>query len=84
MRNKTNNNQGDIQTHYALIVRDADGQKINGTGCPGALPAAQRMADAILRLMPTAASIDIHPHVSSQHWSETKPIETVQREGDED
>lgn len=84
MRNKTNNNQGDIQTNYALIIRGADGQKINGTCYPGALPGAQRFADAILRLTPAAASIDIHPHVSSQHWSETKPIETVQREGDED
>jgi hypothetical protein len=80
---RKSNNQGDTQTHYALILRDANGQKINGTGCPRALPSACKMAADILRLMPVAASIDIHTHVSSQHWSKTKPIETIHREGGE-
>lgn len=64
---------------YALIVRSANGEKINGTGCPGGLENARKIAADTLRLTPAAAFVDIHPFVSGEHWSKSQVLETVHR-----
>jgi hypothetical protein len=66
-----------LATHYVLVVRKPDGEKLTGTGTPGDLTHAHNLAVSILRLLPKADFVDIHLFVPSQQLGE--PKETVHR-----
>ncbi len=63
---------------YALVVRDATGDKINSTGSSYDLDGTRRFARSILRLIPRALFIDIHPYQDGLCSKEA--TETVHRE----
>jgi len=63
---------------YALVVRDATGDKINGTGSSYGLADTRKFARSILRLMPQALFIDIHPYQDGLCSKDA--VETVHRE----
>ncbi|HYU72386.1 MAG TPA: hypothetical protein VEL31_06870 [Ktedonobacteraceae bacterium] len=64
---------------YALVVRDSTGAKINGTGSSYGLDQTCRFAESLLRVMPHALWIDIHPFTDGV-CSEI-PVTSVRREG---
>ncbi len=63
---------------YALVVRDDRGDKINSTGSSYDLAGTRRFARSILRLMPQALFIDIHPYQDGLCSKDA--VETVPRE----
>ncbi len=63
---------------YALLLRDATGAKINSTGSSYDLDGTRRFAKSILRLMPQALFIDIHPYQDGLCSKDA--VETVPRE----
>ncbi len=63
---------------YALVVRDATGEKINGTGSAYDLDGTRRFASSLLRSMPSALFIDIHPFINGM--CHENAVETVPRE----
>ncbi len=65
--------------HYALILRDATGAKINGTGSAYDLDGTRRFASSLLRTMPSVLFIDIHPFING--ICHENAVETVHREG---
>ena len=67
---------------YALLIYDADGQKLNGTGVPGDLGHAKSQAYSILRLMPQAAYIDVKPLVKGQSLEQANVLVRISRKGE--
>lgn len=64
---------------YTLIVRNAEGEHINGTGSRGDLAYAKKMAASYLRIDRTgkAASIDIYTYDRAVSWQQLHPLATV-------
>lgn len=66
-----------IVTH-TLIVRNAEGAHINGTGSRGDLAYAARLARSYLRIdRRGAASIDVYRNDRTLHGPELQPLTTV-------
>lgn len=66
-----------VVTH-TLIVRNAEGGHINGTGSRGDLDYARKLALSYLRIdRAGAASIDIHPYDKNRPWHEFYKLCTV-------
>ena len=66
---------------FALIVRNADGQRINGTVSTGDQAGAITSARSILRQLAAAASVDVYLYGVNLEISD--PVESVYREAAE-
>jgi hypothetical protein len=63
---------------HTLIVRNAEGKHINGTGSRGDLAYAKSLAGSYLRIDRTgAAAIDIYTYNPAVPWQELQPLATV-------
>ena len=64
---------------YTLIICNAAGERINGTGSRGGLDYAKRLAQSCLRtdLMGRAASVDIYAYDRAVPWQQLQPLATV-------
>ena len=71
--------------NFVLIVRNADGSKINGTGSRGNVDYARKLAASYLRIDLTgaAASIDIYAYDPQISWQELQPLCTVTLDDEE-
>ncbi len=65
---------------YTLIIRDATGAKITGTGSIYDLEKTRTFAASIFQVNQRAAFIDIHPYVQNGLYTDTA-LETVHRSG---
>ena len=65
---------------YALIVRNADGEKVGNTGSIRDEAGTRRLAHEMMRLIPAAAFVDIYDWRPGLDLSAAQPRETVQRE----
>jgi hypothetical protein len=66
-----------IVTH-TLIVRNAEGAHINGTGSRGDLEYAKKLARSYLRIdQRGAASIEVYQYDPAMPWQELHPLATV-------
>lgn len=64
---------------YTLIIRNAEGEHINGTGSRGGLDYAKKLGQSCLRndLFHRAASVDIYAYDPSVSWRDLQPLATV-------
>lgn len=64
---------------YTLIVRNAQGEHINGTGSRGGLEYAKKSAQNYLRIDITrqAASVEIYAYDKAVPWRDLQPLTTV-------
>ncbi len=65
---------------YTLIIRDATGAKITGTGSIYDLEKTRTFAASIFRVSQRAAFVDIHPYVQDGSYADTA-LETIHRTG---
>lgn len=62
---------------HTLIVRDADGEVINGTCTPAMIDGARRLAYSILQLLPGSATVDVYAYDAGKPYGELQPLATV-------
>ncbi|MBO0777236.1 MAG: hypothetical protein J2P37_00210 [Ktedonobacteraceae bacterium] len=78
--------KGSKPIRYALIVRDADGDQLNGTTSTQAIEGTRRMARQILRMLPGAAFVDVYhyDHQACQMAPEPCEMVNLDQEGADD
>jgi hypothetical protein len=64
-------------TTHTLILRNADGEKINGTGSTGDLEHTRSFAQKILRTVPHVAYIDVYAYDPAVSWQSLQPLAMV-------
>ena len=64
-------------TTHTLILRNADGEKINGTGSTGDLEHTKSFAQHILRTVPHVAYIDVYAYDPTTSWQSLQPLAMV-------
>ena len=73
--------------NWVLIVRNAGGAHINGTGSRGGLEYAKGLAYSMLRVDQTGtrtfASIEIYSYQKDKPWQELQPLCTVTLDDEE-
>src|SRR5690242_1197246 len=52
---------------FALLIHDGTGAKIGGTGSQHDLDGTRRLAESILRTMPLAMTVQIHPWIDDTY-----------------
>jgi hypothetical protein len=65
---------------YALIIRDATGAKITGTGSTYDLEGTRALAASVFRVNRRATFVDIHPYIEGGSYTDAAQ-ETVHRSG---
>ncbi len=64
------------QAQYALVLRNADDNRINSSVSARDLDGTRDLARSILRITPEAATVEIYPYVPGQELA-GEPLETV-------
>lgn len=66
-----------VSINYTLIIRNAAGDHLNGTVSPHDIAKTRKFAQSLLRLLPEAASVDIHVFDPASSAAQSQPIESV-------